>query len=278
MADPIALPRKTPSAISAVSRGMAVLEFLAGVRAGASVSEISGTLGIEISVVSRLLATLEADAYVRRLPEAGDRYVLGWRLAALTYRFVDRLNVADACLPALRALAADVQELAQLAVVDGDRVRFIAKAEVDQRVVLRGLVGHVANPDTMATGRAWVAFLSETDRLRVLAQGGGDVPARSRPSLDRLLAELAAIRQQGYALETENNAEDVVAVAAPVFAREPRSVVAVVTVSAPAYRVQRPQLIAMAPAVRAAADRIGALWPAVLLRDHVQGRSFGGAA
>jgi IclR family acetate operon transcriptional repressor len=269
MVEPIALPRKSPSAISAVSRGMAVLEFLASAQAGASVSEISTTLGIEISVVSRLLATLEIDSYVRRLPQAGDRYVLGWRLAALTYRFVDRLDVPEACLPALRALAAEVQELVQLAVVDGDSVRFIAKAEADQRVTLRGLVGSAAHPDTMATGRAWLAWLPEADRLRVLAGSRGDVPVRAHPPLDKVLADLAEIRQRGFALETESNLEDVVAVAAPVFAKEPRMVVAVVTVSAPAYRVKRADLIAMAPALVATAARISAIWPAALLRDHV---------
>jgi len=192
VAQPIAVARKTPSAISAVSRGMAVLEHLAALRDGASVSEISGTLGIEISVVSRLLATLEADSYVRRLPQAGDRYVLDWRLAALTYRFIDRLS-----LPALRALAATVQELVQLAIVDGDRVRFIAKAEADQRVTLRGLVGTVAHPDTMATARAWLAWLPESERLRVLANARGDVPVRSHPPLDQLLADLTTIRRLG---------------------------------------------------------------------------------
>lgn len=276
MAEPLTLRRAAPP-ISAVSRAMAVIEHLAGLLRGGTVSELSQSLDIEISVVSRLLSTLEADGYVHRSPVSPDRYVLGWRLAALTYRFVDAVNLPEVVLPALRDLAAEVNEMVQLAVVDASRLRFVAKADADQRVMLRGLVGRTANPDTTATGKAWLAFLSDEERRDVLADTVGDVPAQSRPSLDELLADLAETRERGYALETRSNTEEVVAIAMPVRAGNPERVVGVITISGLAYRLDMDRLTGMAPALRRAAAVLKSVWPAILLKEHVSGSPPGEA-
>ncbi|MET0137404.1 MAG: IclR family transcriptional regulator [Sphingobium sp.] len=268
MVQPVAIRRSAPT-ISAVSRAMAVIERLAGLAEGGTVSELSQSLQIEISVVSRLLSSLEADGYVRRSSVSPDRYMLGWRLAAITYRFVDALTLPEIALPALRDLASEVNELVQLAVVDGMRVRFVAKADADQRVTLRGLVGRSANPDTTATGKAWLAFLNDDDRRNVLATSAGDVPSRSRPPLDDLLRDLAEVRKRGFALETQSNTEEVMAIAVPVWAGTPERVVAVVTLSGPAYRLEPEQLIAMAPALQRTSAILSGIWPALLLKEHV---------
>ena len=97
--------RSSPAPISAVSRGMAVTEYLAGRPNGATVTELSDALDIEISIVSRLLATLEAGDYVLRAPQATDHYVLGFKLAGLVYRHVSAYTIPEICMPVLRGLS-----------------------------------------------------------------------------------------------------------------------------------------------------------------------------
>lgn len=260
--------KSSPAPISAVSRGMAIAEYLAGRPAGATVSELGEALHIEISIVSRLLATLEAGDYVRRAPQAADHYVLGFKLAGLAYRHVSAFTIPEICMPVLQRLSRNVRELVQLALVDGDSVRIIAKADADQRVTLRGLVGHIARLDTMATGKVWLAWLSDEERLRVLAKSKSDVPVRDPPDLETLFRELREIRDDGYAIEIRSNVEDVGAIAAPVWAATPAQIVAVVTISGPAYRLDHQRLEQMAPDILEATREIAALWPAVLLRAH----------
>lgn len=276
--------KSSPAPISAVSRGMAVAEYLAGRPDGATVSELSDALRIEISIVSRLLATLEAGDYLHRAPHAADHYVLGFKLASLVYRHVSAFTIPDICMPVLQHLSRHVRELVQLAVVDGDSVRIVAKADTDQRVTLRGLVGHIARLDTMATGKAWLAWVSDEERLRVLAKSKSDVPVRDPPDLETLFHELRQIRNDGYAIEIRSNVEDVGAIAAPVWAGNPRRVVAVVTISGPAYRLDHPRLQQMAPDLLVATEEVAALWPAVLLGAHTtnealpEARALAGAA
>ena len=276
--------RSSPAPISAVSRSMAVAEYLAGRPDGATVSEISDALNIEISIVSRLLATLEAEDYVGRAPRAADHYVLGFKLAGLIYRHVSAFSVPEICMPALQRLSRHVRELVQLGVVDGDSVRIIAKADADQRVTLRGLVGHAARLDTMATGKAWLAWLSDSERLRVLAKSKSDVPVRDPPNLETLFRELRQIREDGYAIEIRSNVEDVGAVASPIWAGLPRRIVGVITISGPAYRLDDQRLRQMAPDLLRATEEVAGLWPAVLLRAHTtselipEAPAFAGAA
>ena len=52
---------------------MAVLEYLGANPEGATVSQVSAALDVEISIVSRLLGTLEADEYVRKPPGSDAR-------------------------------------------------------------------------------------------------------------------------------------------------------------------------------------------------------------
>ncbi len=215
-----------------------------------------------------MLATLEAGDYVLRAQHASDHYVLGFKLAGLVYRHVSAYTIPEICMPVLQGLSRQVRELVQLALVDGDSVRIIAKADADQRVTLRGLVGHTARLDTMATGKAWIAWLDDEERLRVLAKSKSDVPVRHQPDVETLFRELRQIREDGYAIEIRSNVEDVGAIAAPVWAGSPRRIVGVVTISGPAYRLDPDRLRQMAPDLLHAAEEVSGLWPAVLLRAH----------
>ena len=244
---------------------MAVVEWLADRADGATISDISKGLEIEISIVSRLVATLELDAFVRRMPQAPERYTLGFRLAGAVYRHMSLVGIPDICMPELDGLSREIGELVQLAIVDEDCVRFIAKSSTDQRISLSGLVGRVARPDTMATGKAWLASLPEPERLRVLSRDSSDVPIRSRPNVVDLFSELESVLRDGFAIEIEGNMEDVAAIASPVRLGDPLRVVAVLTVSGPSYRLNRTKLKSFAPSILAAAQRIATLWPAAAL-------------
>ncbi len=244
---------------------MAVVEWLADRPDGASISDISKDLEIEISIVSRLIATLELDGYVRRLPQAQERYTMGFRLAGAVYRHMSHVGIPDVCIPVLDSLSRKVGELVQLAFVDEDCVRFIAKSTTDQRISLSGLVGRVARPDTMATGKAWLASLPEAERVRVLSRDHGDVPARGTPTLTNLFRELENVSRDGFAVEIEGNMEDVAAIASPVWLGDPLRVVAVITISGPSYRLNRVKLESFAPSLLDAAQQIAELWPAAAL-------------
>ncbi|MDJ1133218.1 IclR family transcriptional regulator [Streptomyces iconiensis] len=134
-----------------LDRGLRVLKLLADTDHGLTVTELSNKLGVNRTVVYRLLATLEQHALVRR--DLGGRARVGLGVLRLG-RQVHPL-VREAALPALRSLAEEVGATAHLTLVDGTEALAVAVVEpswTDYHVAYRTGFRHPL--DRGAAGRA----------------------------------------------------------------------------------------------------------------------------
>jgi DNA-binding IclR family transcriptional regulator len=137
-----------------LDRGLRVLKLLADTDHGLTVTELSNKLGVNRTVVYRLLATLEQHALVRR--DLGGRARVGLGVLRLG-RQVHPL-VREAALPALRSLAEDIGATAHLTLVDGAEALAVAVVEptwTDYHVAYRTGFRHPL--DRGAAGRAILA-------------------------------------------------------------------------------------------------------------------------
>src|SRR5262245_55566690 len=131
------------TAVASVARAMRVLEAFSEHPAGVALTRLAAELGYGKASLSKILATMEREGFVRR--DAAGHFHLSWRLLALAFGHAQRVGVSGVCMPVLQALADDTDELAQLAVIEGEHVLFVAKAEgPGQRLRLLPLVGVVA--------------------------------------------------------------------------------------------------------------------------------------
>ncbi|MCP9958825.1 MULTISPECIES: IclR family transcriptional regulator [Streptomyces] len=134
-----------------LDRGLRVLKLLADTDHGLTVTELSHRLGVNRTVVYRLLATLEQHTLVRR--DLGGRARVGLGVLRLG-RQVHPL-VREAALPALRSLAEDIGATAHLTLVDGAEALAVAVVEptwTDYHVAYRTGFRHPL--DRGAAGRA----------------------------------------------------------------------------------------------------------------------------
>ncbi|MEW1722721.1 helix-turn-helix domain-containing protein [Streptomyces sp. NPDC093109] len=137
-----------------LDRGLRVLKLLADTDHGLTVTELSNRLGVNRTVVYRLLATLEQHALVRR--DLGGRARVGLGVLRLS-RQVHPL-VREAALPALRSLAEDIGATAHLTLVDGAEALAVAVVEptwTDYHVAYRTGFRHPL--ERGAAGRAILA-------------------------------------------------------------------------------------------------------------------------
>ncbi|QPP08631.1 helix-turn-helix domain-containing protein [Streptomyces bathyalis] len=137
-----------------LDRGLRVLKLLADTDHGLTVTELSNKLGVNRTVVYRLLATLEQHALVRR--DLGGRARVGLGVLRLG-RQVHPL-VREAALPALRSLAEEIGATAHLTLVDGTEALAVAVVEpswTDYHVAYRTGFRHPL--DKGAAGRAILA-------------------------------------------------------------------------------------------------------------------------
>jgi DNA-binding IclR family transcriptional regulator len=105
-------------------------------------------------------------------------------------------------------------------------------------------------------GKALVAFLSDYERQRYLQKVSFTrFTPNTITSAKGLREEIARIREQGYALDLQEHEEEVRCAAAPIFGLDGR-VAESISVAAPAFRKSEDDILALAPAVMAAARQI----------------------
>jgi DNA-binding IclR family transcriptional regulator len=246
--------------VAGIARAMKVLECVAESPAGSTVSDLSRRVGCSKGTVSKLLATLQGRQYVRQDAESG-RFHLTWRLLALAFGHADRAGVPRLFMPVLQELADETDELVQLALVDGDQVLFVAKAEgPGPRIRMLPLVGMWAPVHATASGKLWLSTLDEARLRAVLGEPPlAKVAPRTITGWVALHRELGRIRKQGFATADAELVEGGRALAVPVV--RDGVMEGAVALSGPAFRLSVRRLESLVPQVRAAAERLAAIWP-----------------
>jgi DNA-binding IclR family transcriptional regulator len=108
-----------------LDRGLHVLRVLAGTPGGLTVTELSANLGVNRTVVYRLVSTLEQHALVRR--DSSGRLHVG--LGVLHLASAVQPVLRDLAVPLLRELAEEVGCTAHLTVADGEEALALAVVE-----------------------------------------------------------------------------------------------------------------------------------------------------
>lgn len=157
-----------PETSQTLDRGLRALEELAEAPAGLTVTELADRLGVNRTIVYRLLATLELHGLARR--DAAGRARLGIGVLSLARRVQPLLR--DAAAIPLRRLAEEVGATAHLTVVDGTEALAVAVVEptwTDYHVAYR--VGSRHALDRGAAGRAIVAYRESGVTTYVVTHG-----------------------------------------------------------------------------------------------------------
>jgi len=231
--------------VGSVARALALLDALAEGPAG--VNALARRIEVNPSSASRLLATLERGGLVEREP--GGPYRLGLRLVALADRVLARLDVLDLARPQLRALVEQTGETATLSVPGGGEAVIVDFAAGESSVVSMARIGRPSVRHATAVGKV------------LLAYAGGDpgvldaYTERTITSAEALAAELAAVRERGWAEAEGEREPDLNALAAPVF-RRGGELAAIIGLQGPAARFTAARRAEVVPRLREAAAAV----------------------
>lgn len=251
-------------ALGVLDRAMAVLQLLVAAPDGLALGAIAEGADLPKSGAHRLCADLARLGLVRR-DEEGGRYVLSMTMLSMAFQHLARVGVVDVAQPVLDDLAADTGELVRLAIVDGARQVWVAKAQgARSGLIYDPQMGDVPQLSCMASGHAWLAFVDPEEALRLaVAQGlapPGEFGPRAPRTVEELLAHLEATRERGYAVVVDSSAPGMSAVAAPVLHPVRRTVVGTVSVGGPSVRLSEDRLHVIAPDVQEAARLLSDLY------------------
>lgn len=221
--------------IQSVQRAASLLRAFGNGAHELGVSELGRKVNLHKSTVSRLLATLEQEGLVERVPGT-EKYRLGYELLRLAGQVTHFGDVRAAAQPVLADLAERSRETVNLAVLDDDEVINVDQASGPHLVRIGNWVGRRTPLNCVANGKALLAFQPESAIEGILAQPLPRFTERTITDPEALRVELARVRECGYAEALGEIEEGLNAVAAPVWDASGQ-VVAAVSVSGPAYRV-----------------------------------------
>ena len=236
--------------VQSLDRAFELLELMAAAGGEVALSQLAAASGLPVPTIHRIVRTLVASGYVLQLPSR--RYALGPRLIGLgdsATRTVERW-----ASPHLLTLAEETGETANLAMLDGDMVVYVAQVPSSRHTVrMFTEVGRRVFAHCTGVGKALLAQLSEAETRGIVARAG--MPALTEHTItdvDRLLEQLSVIQRQGHAVDDGEQEAGVRCVAVAV----PGSRATALSVSGPAGRVTHESVADLVPVLMAAADGI----------------------
>lgn len=236
--------------MQSLERAFGVLELVAARRTAMSLSELASASGLAPATLHRLARTLVDLGYLRQEPSR--HYALGPRLFLLAEGSSMMLN--SVALPHLGHLVDAIGETANLAMLDGDQVAYVAQVPGRHSMRMFTEVGRRVLPHCTAVGKALLASSSD-DEVRALVSRTG-LPRHTPRTItepDDLLAELERVRERGYAVDEGEQEVGVRCVAVAV----PRSTLRLaMSVSGPAPRMSDELLAHAVPVLQEAARSV----------------------
>jgi IclR family acetate operon transcriptional repressor len=239
---------KRDYSIAAVNKVLNILEFLGQQRRAVGLPELSRALGIPKPTMFRYVVTLQERGYVQKSYD-GEAYTLGLKILELSTRTLGQATLHEIALPHMRTLLDQFRETVNLGVLEGNQVVYVEILESPQPLKMSSQVGGRDYAHSTALGKSILAYRSaqEVDALTHVT-GLPKFTHNTPGSLPELKDGLAQVREQGYAVDDEQNEEGTRCVGAPIFDHEGVAIAAV-SISGPSVRIDNAMMEEMGAAV-----------------------------
>ena len=188
------------------------------------VTDIMKRVDMTQSNVSRLLSTMVACGYLERVADTGF-YQLGRRIITLSGVALNHSELRKQALPELFRLEQQYETGANLAVLDHDRMYYLAHVDSRTSPRMYTMVGHTNPLHCTAIGKILLAAMTDAEIEAVLDRTG--LPSFTYHTITErsvLLEQIGQVRRLGYATEYNEHALGSACIAAAIYDRGGRVV------------------------------------------------------
>src|SRR3712207_6552786 len=245
--------RGSVAVVQSVDRALSVLEILAA-QGEAGVTEVAAELGVHKSTAFRLVAALENRGFVEQLADRG-KYRLGFGVVRLAGAAAAQLDIAREGRPICDALAADLGETVNIAILDGDRAVNVSQARGPGALSTHNWVGQGTPLHATSSGKVLLAFAPDDVRKDVLSRELQRFAPATITDPEVLRQDFDRIVEQGWGVTVKEYEIGLTAIAAPVRGAD-GDVIAALSVSGPSFRMASQDFPTLARRVREGADEL----------------------
>jgi DNA-binding IclR family transcriptional regulator len=255
---------ESPYHTQAVSRALQILSSFTPKDFELTVADLHARLGIHKSTLVRLLQCMAQEGFVQQSPTS-DGYRLGIKTFEIgnVYHRTRMKNIGAVANPYMQRLVARFGLSSNLAVRDETEIVYVETVERQgspMRVAYSA--GDRFGVHHTALGKALIAFLPSDQLEDVLEKIElTSLTPRTISTIERLVEELAVIKERGYAVDDEESLPGLRCVGAPIWDYE--KAVAALSASGSTLVVTKERIGEIANAVMEAARAISAQLGAV---------------
>jgi len=197
-----------------VEKAFRILEILSA-HSPLGVTEIADELGLKKSSVSRLLKALAELGYAEVTAQRG-QYRIGPRILVLAKGYLEDDRLVRESQPILHELSQTLRASAHLAVLAGGDLVIVAKEPSPEHIQVTTRVGGRTPLHASALGKVLLADLPEKKRAALLGPTLTRYTEKTITDHRKLQKSLDEIRDQGFAVEVEEEHQGVGCIGAPV--------------------------------------------------------------
>ncbi|MGM0560592.1 MAG: IclR family transcriptional regulator, partial [Pseudomonadota bacterium] len=213
---PQASTERNPLFITALARGLHVLEVFSNGWEAMGLSEIANATGLAVPTVQRAVHTLTEMGYLAKDAQTR-RYRLTPKALDSTYRYLQSSPLYEAAIPVVVALRDEWQETVNVSILDGLEAMLLIRMPGARRINPTSMIGRRMPAHATSTGLAMLAMLPPDEQRRRLH----DTPLKAMTAWTvtdpaALEERLQIIRRDGYALVNEEAADGEISVSAPI--------------------------------------------------------------
>jgi IclR family transcriptional regulator, pca regulon regulatory protein len=256
------VPRlREPRYSQSLERGLAILTCFTPQRPVMGIADIADELGMSRSTTHRYMITLVELGY---LEQGGSRkYRLGLRVTDLGMSALNSMSLREYARPDLEELRQETRFTVNLAILDGSEILYVDRVRGSRpgqsKIDFALHVGSRLPASCTALGKLLLAYLPDAEQEALiaslkLAKGGPNAIASKKA----LKAELGQISEEGLAVDDEELAVEVQAIAAPVRSSGGEVIAAVGLVGLRSMITVDELVVSLSPHLIATAARISA--------------------
>lgn len=184
--------------VQSVERTFELLELMADAGGEVALSELAEKSGLPLPTIHRIIRTLVNSGYARQQPSR--RYALGPRLIRLGETASRALG--SWARPYLAELTEVTGESANMAVLDGAQIVYVAQVPSPHSMRMFTEVGRRVDAHATAVGKAVMATMPADEVTQLLSRTAMNPQTeRTITDVEAMHEELGRIREQGYAID-----------------------------------------------------------------------------
>ncbi|MEV0484957.1 IclR family transcriptional regulator [Streptomyces sp. NPDC050508] len=190
--------------VKSAVRTVELLEYFAGRPGMHSLASVQEAVGYPKSSLYMLLRTLVELGWVET-DATGTRYGIGVRALLVGTSYIDGDEVVAAARPTLDRLSDDTTETIHLARLDGTNVVYLATRQSQHYLRPFTRVGRRLPAHSTSLGKALLSTYSDEQVRKMLPETLPALTEHTITDREKLIEELHTVREQGFAVDREEN-------------------------------------------------------------------------